>query len=91
MYKTHMSSTDSFLLFEIVDDDMTRIDSVVITKYYPHNVLDFYHSIGEYVEEYSSIMSRLIDDYEGKVDFDNAIETRSIAEFELWKTVNGWE
>lgn len=89
MLKTNIVNTDSFMLFEIVDEDMVRIDSVSITKYYPYNVLNFYHSVDDYVEEYSHAMSELIDRYDGKIDFDTAIDARSQAEFELYKTVMG--
>ena len=76
-------------MFEINDENGNKIDSVVITKRYPDTVLNFYHSVDEYIDEYSSVLRNIIERYENKLDFSDAMESRSDAEFELYKAVMG--
>jgi lipopolysaccharide export LptBFGC system permease protein LptF len=89
MYRTNVSNTNDFVIFEIIDESLNKIDSVVISKYTPDNVLHFYHSVDDYIEEYESKMLELVNRYEGKIDYDNATENRSSAEFILYKSVKG--
>ncbi len=89
MYRTNVSNTNDFVIFEIIDESLNKIDSVVINKYTPDNVLRFYRSVNDYIEEYELKMLELINRYEGKIDYDNAMENRSSAEFILYKSVKG--
>ncbi len=89
MYRTNVSNTNDFVIFEIIDESLNKIDSVVINKYTPDNVLRFYRSVNDYIEEYELKMLELVNRYEGKIDYDNAMENRSSAEFILYKSVKG--
>ncbi len=89
MYRTNVSNTSDFVIFEIIDENLNKIDSVVINKYTPNSVLHFYRSVDDYIEEYESKLLRLINQYEGKIDYDNAMEKRSSTEFILYKSVKG--
>ena len=89
MYSTNISNTSDFVIFEIIDEALNKIDSVVINKYTPDNILHFYHSVDDYIEEYESKMLDIVNRYEDKIDYDNAMENRSSAEFILYKTVKG--
>lgn len=89
MLKPHVVSTDSFLCFELVDEAMDRVDSVVITKRYPHDVLHFFPSAQAYLDDASAQLRALLDRRADTLDFDAAIEARTEAEFTLYREVNG--
>lgn len=91
MLKTSYSNTDSFLMFMIIDENNDPIDNVVITKYYPYNVLHFFSDVEAYIEDYTSKLKQLVDSYEGKIDSYDALEKRTEAEFILYKAVNGMD
>lgn len=80
---------DGFLIFEIVDENRVRIDSVVITKYTPENVIHFYSETENYVEEYTAKIKALTEAYSDKLDFDEVSEKRGEAEFILFSCVMG--
>lgn len=91
LYKTNVVNTDDFVIYEIINGNNSKIDSVVINKYTPETVLYFYGSDTEYIEEYEEKMRSLVNAYEDVLDYDDAMENRSTAEFYLYKSVKGLE
>lgn len=89
MYTIKTVSTDSFLLFQILNEKGHAVDSVTINKYSDKDVLFFYNSDDEYIEKYTAKLKALTDAYEEKLDFDEAQQSRSEAEFILYKNVKG--
>lgn len=89
MYTVNTVDTEDFILFEIIDENGDKTDSVSITKYTPQNVVHFYRSDEEYIEECSSKLREIIDRYDGKLNFLQAMEAKDEAEFSIYTNVKG--
>ncbi|MBR2731895.1 MAG: hypothetical protein IKD72_07930 [Clostridia bacterium] len=89
MLKPHVVSTDSFLCFELLDARGDRVDSTVVTKRHPHDVLHFFPSAQAYLDDASAQLQTLLTRHADALDFDAAIEARTEAEFTLYREVNG--